>query len=264
MQTLHGQARVEGLTEPGSVIGTAHNMAPEQVRGERLDTRADIYALGVMLYQMVTGHYPFDAAEPTQVALLHLSAPAPRPSERAAVSPALDAVVLRCLEKAPERRFASVTELLAALRQAVAEPPESSLQSVPAVAAYVELDSGQSELDDARIDMMVAALELCRAELRGADFKVLLETSSSLLTVRLLRALRPEQMRETVRETRTRMAKLSKELSLRGGAAGLAHRTTVVCGEVTCREHGAETEITGGPLLELELWSRTLEGGFSA
>ncbi|MEY4578331.1 MAG: hypothetical protein RL701_3034, partial [Pseudomonadota bacterium] len=94
---LHGEASGQGLTEPGVKLGTAHNMAPEQIRCERLDARADIYALGVVLYQLLTGEYPFHADDPRKIALLHLQAPAPRPSGRAPVSPAVDAVVLRCL-----------------------------------------------------------------------------------------------------------------------------------------------------------------------
>jgi serine/threonine protein kinase len=116
----------EGLTEPGARLGTASNMAPEQIRCERTDQRTDIYALGVVLFQLLTGHYPFEAEDPLQMTWLHLTSPAPQPSLLVARIPkALDAVILKCLEKKPENRFQSAEELLVALRAAVAAVKDS-------------------------------------------------------------------------------------------------------------------------------------------
>jgi serine/threonine protein kinase len=116
----------EGLTEPGARLGTAHNMAPEQIRCERLDQRADIYALGVVMFQLLTGHYPFEADDAWQLSWLHLQAPAPQPSMLAPRVPhALDAVILRCLEKKADARFQSADDLLAALRVAVSQAKNS-------------------------------------------------------------------------------------------------------------------------------------------
>ena len=69
------------LTGHGEVCGTPAYMAPEQARGETLDARADIYAVGVMLFQAVVGRLPFQASSPFALASLHLSAPPPRPGE---------------------------------------------------------------------------------------------------------------------------------------------------------------------------------------
>ncbi|MFT3921246.1 MAG: serine/threonine-protein kinase [Myxococcales bacterium] len=111
----------EGLTEPGARLGTASNMAPEQIRCERTDERTDIYAIGVVMFQLMTGHYPFEADDPWQMSWLHLQAPPPQPSLLVArIPPALDAVILKCLEKKPEARFQSVDDLIAAFRAAIA------------------------------------------------------------------------------------------------------------------------------------------------
>ena len=93
-------------------------MAPEQMRGERR-TRADVYALGVVLYQLVTGQYPFRAETMTDIERQHLEAPPPRPSQAAPVPPALDAIVLRCMEKTADRRYQTVKAFIEALRDVV-------------------------------------------------------------------------------------------------------------------------------------------------
>src|SRR5262252_1290850 len=77
---LQPEANGAGLTEAGSMLGTSHYMAPEQIRGEQVDERADIYALGVLLYQLLTGQYPYHSEQPEEIAWMHLTAPVPCPS----------------------------------------------------------------------------------------------------------------------------------------------------------------------------------------
>ena len=103
-------------TEPGSVLGTVGYMAPEQVRGEPADTRADLFSFGVVLYEMLTGHRAFgrDTAAESMTAILR-EAPPPVSSFRA-IPPALDRVVSRCLEKTPAARFQSASDLAFALQ----------------------------------------------------------------------------------------------------------------------------------------------------
>ena len=78
-----------GLTVVGTRLGTSYTMAPEQIRAEPVDQRTDVYALGVVLYHLVTGQYPFRAEHMTDIERLHLEAPVPRPSQSAPVPPAL-------------------------------------------------------------------------------------------------------------------------------------------------------------------------------
>ena len=118
---MHPDAGEGGLTVVGTRLGTSYTMAPEQIRGDGVDARTDIYALGVVLYHLVTGQYPFRAETMTEIERQHLEAPPPRPSQVAPVPPALDAVVLRCMEKTAERRFQTVKAFLEALRAAVGE-----------------------------------------------------------------------------------------------------------------------------------------------
>lgn len=103
-------------TEAGFVVGTPHYLAPEQVEGKEPDFRTDLYAVGVVLYEVFAGLLPFSGANPMEILLKHLNE-APRPPRQhwPEMPEALEAVILRCLEKSPERRFARVEELAAAL-----------------------------------------------------------------------------------------------------------------------------------------------------
>jgi tetratricopeptide (TPR) repeat protein len=98
------------------IAGTAIYMAPEQIRGVDFDARVDIYGLGCVAYELLTGLTPFEGASATEVVQRHLDDPVIPPSERlAGLPPVVDAVLLRCLAKRPEHRYASMHELEAAL-----------------------------------------------------------------------------------------------------------------------------------------------------
>jgi serine/threonine-protein kinase len=104
------------VTRAGTIIGSARYMSPEQVRSKPVDRRSDIYSLGIVLYEMLAGHPPFDGTNMPEIARQHLSAPPPPFSEvRDDLPPGLERVVMRCLEKLPEDRFSSMDELLGAL-----------------------------------------------------------------------------------------------------------------------------------------------------
>jgi hypothetical protein len=105
-----------GLTRHGVFVGTPHYSSPEQVKLEALDERSDIYALGLVIFEMATGRRPFEAETVAEVLDMQRNAPAPDPSALAPGIPGeLAAITLRCLAKEPASRVSSASELAAAL-----------------------------------------------------------------------------------------------------------------------------------------------------
>jgi serine/threonine protein kinase len=128
-------------TEAGVLLGTVGYMSPEQARGEPTDTRSDIFSLGCVLYEMLTGEPPFkrNSVVETLSAILR-DDPAALVATRGTVSPSLDRIVKRCLEKRPEDRFPSAPDLALALNaaagslrtgQPVVEAPAKSIVVLP-------------------------------------------------------------------------------------------------------------------------------------
>jgi len=106
------------LTSAGTITGTVFYLAPELAMGQDFDGRADLYALGVVLYELTTGRLPFVADDPIAVITQHLHAPVVPPrAKNPRVPPALDALIVHLLRKAPEDRPASATEVLRVLEQ---------------------------------------------------------------------------------------------------------------------------------------------------
>jgi eukaryotic-like serine/threonine-protein kinase len=106
------------MTEVGSIIGTAQYLSPEQARGAPVDQTSDVYSVGVVLYEMLTGQVPFTGDTPLEIAMKHLSEVPVPPSElRAEVPHDLDSVVLRALAKEPRERYQSAEEMDADLKR---------------------------------------------------------------------------------------------------------------------------------------------------
>src|SRR5215217_8114165 len=112
------RAGASQMTEEGSIIGTAQYLSPEQARGTQVDQRSDLYSLGIVLYEMLTGEVPFTGDSPVEIAMRHLSdTPRPPSMVRPEIPPDLDMVVLRALAKRPEDRFQTAEEMDAELER---------------------------------------------------------------------------------------------------------------------------------------------------
>jgi beta-lactam-binding protein with PASTA domain/predicted Ser/Thr protein kinase len=112
------RAGTSQMTETGSIVGTAQYLSPEQARGGEVDQRSDLYSLGIVLYELLTGKTPFDGETPVEIAMKHLSnAPKPPSRLRPDIPPELDMVVLRALAKNPDDRYQSADEMEADLER---------------------------------------------------------------------------------------------------------------------------------------------------
>ncbi|HJQ98049.1 MAG TPA: AAA family ATPase [Candidatus Polarisedimenticolaceae bacterium] len=145
------------ITGKGAIVGTASYMAPEQALGQTVDGRADLYALGVMLYELTTGRLPFVGDHPLAVVSQHVHAPVVPPRAIcSSISPAVDAVILKLLAKDPAHRFATASDASAALEQALEAPGAGGDdREAAAVALLNALSRGRlvardAELADAR------------------------------------------------------------------------------------------------------------------
>jgi serine/threonine-protein kinase len=141
-----GGTGTTALTQHNMVFGTPEYMAPEQARGDELDARCDVYAAGIILYEVLTGGVPFRGATPLSVLTAHLTAPPQPPSERAParpISPALESVVLHAIAKDPMDRYATAGALATAVRAALASP-EDLVAVRPASRAHVAVNTSDS------------------------------------------------------------------------------------------------------------------------
>jgi serine/threonine protein kinase len=126
---------VSSLTQTGGIVGTPHYMSPEQCLGEELDSRSDIYSLGVVLYEMLTGRVPFNSPVSSAIVIQHVNQPpASLRSHNVSIPPAVEAVVLSALEKRRETRPQTAGDLAqrftTALRDGIAIPLSSSATGV--------------------------------------------------------------------------------------------------------------------------------------
>ncbi|MGB3307755.1 MAG: protein kinase, partial [Thermomicrobiales bacterium] len=137
-----GIAQIEldsGLTTAGTTIGTAAYMAPEQAEGGRTTAETDLYAVGVVLYEMLTGALPFSAPTAMALMLAHIQQQPVPPSQRVrgrAIPPDLDGIVMQAMAKSPQDRFRSASAMMQALRgvrgTARGQEPTVALPSSPA------------------------------------------------------------------------------------------------------------------------------------
>lgn len=144
------------ISRAGMIVGTAAYMAPEQALGQKVDGRTDLYALGVLLYELTTGRVPFKGDDPLAVVSQHIHASVVPPRVlRPDIPRGLEAVIVRLLAKDPAQRFATATETEAALRSALTAEVSTDGDAADAVAILDALSRGHlvgraTELSEAR------------------------------------------------------------------------------------------------------------------
>ena len=161
------------LTEHDMVFGTPDYMAPEQVAGEELDPRCDVYAAGVMLYELVVGRVPFEVPGALDTMAAHLNQPVPAPSSAALhrpVTPSLEAVILKALAKDREDRFSSASELSAALAKAASAAEDEALG-----ASDTDLEHARTAIGTTLRSQKEDAAAAAAAAARGAKVRVVVK-----------------------------------------------------------------------------------------
>jgi serine/threonine protein kinase len=270
------------LTRTGSQVGTMTAMSPEQLQGLPVDWRADIYSLGVLLYQCVTGQRPFIGSSVT-LEQMHLHAPAPRASRIAPVGSAIDRVIVRCMQKDPDRRYLSVDtfliDLRAAVQEAGADAPFSIVPGGPGndsagiavpvpvavIGLYAEVlvDGRPADLDvleDDLLDEIEDVIELVVARAQADGHVVVMRTGTSAMACRLLGEEAGDQaggqtgdqttMDRMVSSART----LAGEIRGRPGGSGRIELAMYIEIGEALRSGAGDSQTLSGPFIETRPW----------
>jgi hypothetical protein len=204
-----------GLTSSRSMLGTPAAMAPEQMRGQPVDARTDVYALGLLVFHMLTGQAAFGGAPGVVQSYLQVHGARPRPSSKVDIDPAIDEPVARALAPDPAARFDGTRAFHDALRAAVFPSEEPS---VDVVAVYIEAG--------------VEVIEAAKAPLMRVSMTIALTASDSILAVAPRDRLDLAALRAELEE----LAKVAKGIALGMSRASLGH-------------------VVGGDALDVESWA---------
>jgi len=175
-----------GLTATGTVIGTPTYMAPEQLLGQKVDEKSDIYALGIIGFELLVGRPPFTGDGQMDTSEQHLFVPAPRVSSLVPVPVAVDNVIARCLAKRPGDRYPSVSAFIEDLRSAVrgssrsTEPGNTQLEHL-GIHLEVAFDGPDDALDDGVLERIDALLMRAETLLTAAEMDVIPAAGAAIL-----------------------------------------------------------------------------------
>jgi eukaryotic-like serine/threonine-protein kinase len=262
VKLLRSEPSKRDVTRTGESPGTPLTMAPEQILGEPVDERTDIYGLGLLLYQTLTGELPFRGTTAMETEELHLHAPVPRMSDLVGVPPAIDAVVQRSLEKSRLRRHPSVAEFLADLRAAITSRPSAAAPTeATMIGVYVQARAPQGAVPDANdelLDDVERVLAAARSALSSLDLELAMESAEAVLGAAAL----PDDPTESAR-LRRRVLEMALELAerLANRQAPQAHLS------ITAHVASASTRsvrgrlLLDGDLLRVREWTTGLPTG---
>ncbi|HEX2658830.1 MAG TPA: serine/threonine-protein kinase [Polyangia bacterium] len=246
-----------GLTVAGARLGTSYTMAPEQIRCDTIDGRTDVYALGVVLYHLLAGQYPFRGEFMTDIERMHLEAPVPRVSQVVAVPPALDAVIMKAMEKQRDRRFQDPEAFIAALRAAIAPGASTGTEQGKgrAMAIYVDVRVPEDADSDEILDDVSAVLDTAESMLRDDGWQVLLQTGNTLLGAKVL----PDDAAyaaATCAAGQVTAEGLVEALAARDTAtAEVKVNVSIHVDDAILKGAGHDSEIVGGALTSVSGWA---------
>ena len=257
------------VVEPGpegvAFIGSAEAAAPEQLRGQPATVRSDIYGLGVLLFQLLTGEYPFGSYDEDALVQAHLRSSPLLPSKLAPLSQAIDSLVLRCLEKVPNRRFDSVLSLQNALHRALAAEKQSARDTPKSVVMLIRVQAAQNEGDEtvhnAILREVMMFLDNTEDMLREAGFAIASNVTDGILGVTPLPA--DDSASAMVCERAVRAAcNMYREIEERTISSAKTIDVSIAL-RIDARISGAtvgEVEIPGDVLKEIPGWAAAAAG----
>lgn len=254
------EAARTALTTTGQTLGTPFSMAPEQITGKPLDGRTDVYGMGVMLYELLTGVRPFTGTSAIEVAQKHLSQMPPPPSEVVPVDNAIDEVIMRCLAKKPSQRFATPKDVADALEESpgndTIRQEAISANTVPAVGLHVQvsLSCEESELEDSAFENISTTVDGIRKACSELGLRVPLGDGRSFLAVASLPPDAPsaKALREKILACAAERLRKAEELFPADGKVRLTlHAHSAQAQTIFI---GGATEFIGGDLFELDSW----------
>lgn len=256
---LEPQPGQRGLTRQGMMLGSTSAMSPEQIRGQPVDRRADIYALGVMLFELLTGELPFVASEPEDLLRMHLEQATPLPSQRHRPVYAFDAIVARAMQKRREDRFDSARDLIDACQSALQRPglrPNSVMQRVPALGLCARIEAESSELDNPSMLKNLAGIHRLIADsFREAGFNHLISTMHAHLGLAILPDS-PSKKSAVLSQAEQLLLDLSRkvnELPDKDPALQVSMTLHIEDAEISSKDEN----FIAGPILQFEDWSMT-------